>query len=177
MKTFFNLIKKTGILFRTQVSSKTFDVSDSRKRKKAMLRVWGHSDTIWKTSKNVKKRPKSRNEDITLTKIIFFIKFLTERVRVSGNPTTVGNNCFFKPENPLKLGLEKLIQNIENPGWETYKMLKMLGIQSENPKKCKIQSEKCPRSTKTKKNNLYPGLQPLALALLLSPLPLYLLVD
>ncbi len=25
--------------------------------------------------------------------------------------------------------------------WETYKMLKMLGIQSKNPKKCKIQSE------------------------------------
>jgi hypothetical protein len=39
--------------------------------------------------------------------------------------------CFFeKPENPLKLGLKKLIQNIENPEWETYKMLKMLGIQS-----------------------------------------------
>ncbi len=42
---------------------------------------------------------------------------------------------FEKPENPLKLGLERVIQNIENPEWETYKMLKMLGIQRENPKK------------------------------------------
>ncbi len=35
-----------------------------------------------------------------------------------------------KPENPLKLGLEKVIQNIENPERETYKMPKMLRILS-----------------------------------------------
>ncbi len=45
----------------------------------------------------------------------------TERVRVSRNPTAVGIVFYFfeKPENPLKLGLEKEIQNIENPEWET----------------------------------------------------------
>jgi hypothetical protein len=32
---------------------------------------------------------------------------------------------FEKPENSLKLGLENLIQNIENPEWETYKILKI----------------------------------------------------
>jgi hypothetical protein len=43
----------------------------------------------------------------------------------------VGIKFFFeKPENPLKLGLEKVIQNIENLDRETYKMLKMLRIQS-----------------------------------------------
>ncbi len=42
-------------------------------------------------------------------------------------------NYFEEPENPLKWGLEKVIQNIENPEWESFKMLKMLGIQSENP--------------------------------------------
>ncbi len=51
---------------------------------------------------------------------------------------------FEKPENPLKLGLEKVIQNIENPEWESYKMLNMLGIQSE----------KCPELPKPRKKAL-----------------------
>ncbi len=41
----------------------------------------------------------------------------TERIRVSGNLTAVEINFFDKPENPLKLGLEKVIQNIENLEW------------------------------------------------------------
>jgi hypothetical protein len=50
---------------------------------------------------------------------------------------------FLKPGNPLKLGLEKCIQNIENPEWESYKVLKILGIQSG----------KCPELPKPRKKS------------------------
>jgi hypothetical protein len=84
---------------------------------------------------------------------------------------------FEKPKNPLNLGLEKVIQNIENPEWETYKMLKMGGIQCENPIKSKFQSEKSPELPKPRKtsfaqvNQIPPPPLPLKIRLICPPPP------
>ncbi len=69
----------------------------------------------------------------------------------SGNKKIISE----KSEHPLKLGLEKVIQNIENPEWETYKMLKLLGIQCENPKKAKSKVRNVQNYQNQEKQALY----------------------